>query len=298
MKTLVTGGAGFVGTNLIKKLLKEGHEVVSIDNYSSGLRENEQKNCKYIELDLCDVKDYSDYVGKPDVIFHMAALARIQTSLREPRHHIINNFESTLNILDWSRELGGVPIVYAGSSSKHHGVTNSPYSWVKWSGEELCKLYSDVYNVPTSICRFYNVYGPHQLKDGPYCTVIGVFEDQYQAGQPLTITGDGEQRRDFTHVEDIVDGLYQCMKAMNGEVDMVYAGAEFEFGRGVNHSINELAGYFGSDYPTEYIPARQGEYPITLCEDESTKEALNWNPTKNLDDYIKDFVETERFLNE
>ena len=108
---------------IIKKLLKEGHEVVSIDNYSSGLRENEQKNCKYIELDLCDVKDYSDYVGKPDVIFHMAALARIQTSLREPRHHIINNFESTLNILDWSRELGGVPIVYAGSSSKHHGVT-------------------------------------------------------------------------------------------------------------------------------------------------------------------------------
>lgn len=293
MNCLVTGGAGFVGTNLIKKLLKEGHEVVSLDNYSSGLKENEQEYCKYIDIDLCDVKDYSDYVGKPDVIFHMAALARIQTSLRAPRHHIINNFESTLNILDWSRALGGIPIVYAGSSSKHHGVTNSPYSWVKWSGEELCKLYSDVYGVPTSICRFYNVYGPHQLKDGPYCTVVGVFEDQYEAGKPLTITGDGEQRRDFTHVEDIVDGLYQCMGAMHGKVDMRYAGAEFEFGRGVNHSVNDLASYFGSDYPTEYIPARQGEYPTTLCEDEKTKELLDWNPTKNLDDYIKDFVNNQ-----
>ena len=298
MNCLVTGGAGFVGTNLIKRLLKEGHHVVSLDNYSSGLKENEQESCDYIDLDLCEVKDYSDYIGVPDVIFHMAALARIQTSLTEPRHHIINNFESTLNILDWSREQGGIPIVYAGSSSKHHGVTGSPYAWVKWSGEELCKLYGDVYDVPTSICRFYNVYGPHQLLDGPYCTVVGVFMEQFKKGKSLTITGDGKQRRDFTHVEDIVDGLYRCMRAMHGEVDMRYSGAEFEFGRGVNHSINELAGYFGSDYPTEYIPPRKGEYPITLCEDESTREILNWNPTKNLDDFIKDFVETERFLNE
>ena len=298
MNCLVTGGAGFVGTNLIKRLLKEGHHVVSLNNYSSGLKEDEQESCDYIDLDLCEVKDYSDYIGVPDVIFHMAALARIQTSLTEPRHHIINNFESTLNILDWSKEQGGIPIVYAGSSSKHHGVTGSPYAWVKWSGEELCKLYGDVYDVPTSICRFYNVYGPYQLLDGPYCTVVGVFMEQFKKGKSLTITGDGKQRRDFTHVEDIVDGLYRCMRAMHGEVDMRYSGAEFEFGRGVNHSINELAGYFGSDYPTEYIPPRKGEYPITLCEDESTREILNWNPTKNLDDFIKDFVETERFLNE
>ena len=95
-----------------------------------------------------------------------------------------------------------------------------------------------------------------------------------------------------------MDGLYQCHKAMHGAVDMRYAGAEWEFGRGVNHSINELASYFGSDYPTEYIPSRQGEYPITLCEDEMTKNLLSWEPLKDIDDYIKDFVETERFLNE
>ena len=199
-------------------------------------------------------------------------------------------------MLEFARR-NNTPFIYAGSSSKHLGVTNSPYSWVKWSGEELCKLYSDVYNVPTSICRFYNVYGPHQLTDGDYCTVVGIFQEQFKKGKPLTITGDGKQRRDFTHVDDIVDGLYSCMRSMHGEVDMRYAGVEFEFGRGVNHSINELATYFGSDYPTEYIPSRQGEYPTTLCEDESTKDTLDWNPTKNLDDYIKNFVETERFLN-
>ena len=297
MNCLVTGGAGFVGTNLIKKLLDEGHNVVSLDNYSSGLKENEVEGCKYYDVDLCEVVDYSFFMDKPDTIFHMAALARIQTSLSEPQHHIKNNFVSTLNVLEFARQKE-CPVVYAGSSSKHHGVTGSPYAWVKWSGEELCKLYSDVYNVPTSICRFYNVYGPHQLVDGPYCTVVGIFMEQYKKGEPLTITGDGEQRRDFTHVEDIVDGLYSCMRAMHGEVDMRYAGAEWEFGRGVNHSINELASYFGSNYPTKYIPARKGEYDITLCDDENTRKGLDYNPTRNLDDYIRDFVETERFLNE
>jgi len=293
MKVLVTGGAGFVGTNLIKKLLKEGHDVVSVDNLSTGSMENYVDGCKYYEVDMCDVKDYSKYIEDCDTIFHMAALARIQTSLSRPRHHIINNFESTLNILDWSRSSGGIPVIYAGSSSKHHGLFGSPYAWVKHSGEELCKLYSEVYDVPTSIMRFYNVYGPHHLKDGPYCTVIGVFEDQYQSGQPLTITSDGEQRRDFTHVYDIVDGLYKCMRAMHGEVDMRYSAAEFELGRGVNHSINELASFFG-DYPVNHIPARNGEYDETLCTDTFTREILDWNPTRNLEDYIKDFVNNQK----
>ena len=307
MKMLVTGGAGFVGTNLIKKLLSEGHEVVSVDNYSSGLKENEVEGCRYYNNDLASDHVHGIYVDHNtypswrdeefDTIFHMAALARIQTSLKDPLHHIKNNFVSTLNVLELARKKD-IPVVYAGSSSKHHGLYGSPYAWVKWSGEELCKLYSEVYNVPTSICRFYNVYGPNQLKDGPYCTVVGVFEDQYKAGKPLTITSDGEQRRDFTHVEDIVDALSRVSNAMHGMVDMRYNGTEFELGRGVNHSINELASYFGSNYPTKYIPARKGEYDITLCDDENTREGLDYNPTRNLDDYIRDFVETERFLNE
>jgi UDP-glucose 4-epimerase len=307
MKFLVTGGAGFIGTNLIKRLLKDGHEVVSVDNYSTGKKENEQEGCRYWDYDLSSRHTHGIYVDhgsyphwKDDdysSIFHIAALARIQTSLKDPLSHITNNFMSTLNVLEYARKIN-VPVVYAGSSSKHHGIYGSPYAWSKFSGEELCKLYSSVYNVPTSICRFYNVYGTHQLEDGPYCTVVGVFQNQYKDGKPLTITGDGEQRRDFTHVDDIVDGLVRVNRAMHGEVDMGYDGAEFELGRGVNHSINEVASYFGKDYPTEYIPARDGEYDRTLCEDKKTQELLDWNPTINLDDYIKDFVETERVFNE
>jgi len=291
MKALVTGGAGFIGTNLIKKLLQEGHEVVSLDNYSTGKKENEQEGCKYYDVDLCEVEDYSVFMDNPDTIYHIGALARIQPSLTHPVPHIQNNFDSTLNVLEWSRKKGGIPVVYAGSSSKHHGLYGSPYAWVKFAGEELCKLYSECYDVPTSICRFYNVYGPHQLVDGPYCTVIGIFEEQYQNKTPLTITGTGEQRRDFTHVNDIVDALFRISNAMHGEVDMRYAGEEFELGRGVNHSINEVADMFGKDYPKEYIPPRKGEYDKTLCEDRKAHEMVEWNPVVNLDDYIKDAIE-------
>ena len=307
MKTLVTGGAGFIGTNLIKRLLKDGHEVVSVDNYSTGKKENEQEGCRYWDYDLSSRHTHGIYVDhgsyphwKDDdysTIFHIAALARIQPSLEKPLHHIKNNFLSTLNVLEFARKID-VPVIYAGSSSKHHGLYGSPYAWSKFSGEELCKLYSSVYDVSTSICRFYNVYGPHQLEDGPYCTVVGVFMNQYKDGVPLTITGNGEQRRDFTHVDDIVDGLVRVNRAMHGEVDMRYAGEEFELGRGVNHSMNEVADYFGKNYPREYIPARDGEYDRTLCEDKKAHELLDWNPTINLDDHIKDFVETEKFFNE
>ena len=301
MKVLVTGGAGFIGTNLIKRLLKDGYEVVSVDNYSTGKKENEQEGCRYYDYDLSSKHTHGIYVDHGSyphwkdedysTIFHIAALARIQTSLKDPLMHITNNFMSTLNVMEFARKIN-VPVVYAGSSSKHHGLYGSPYAWSKFSGEELCKLYSSVYDVSTSICRFYNVYGPHQLEDGPYCTVVGVFQNQYKNGEPLTITSDGEQRRDFTHVDDIVDALVRVNRAIHGEVDMRYAGEEFELGRGVNHSINEIADMFGKDYPREYIPARKGEYDRTLCEDKRAHELLDWNPTINLDDYIRDFVET------
>ena len=297
MRTLVTGGAGFIGTNLIKRLLKDGHEVVSVDNYSTGKKENHQEGCRYWDFDLSESRNAVLERNEYDIIYHIGALARIQPSIKEPLIHIKNNFVSTLNVLEQAR-LNNIPVVYAGSSSKHHGLYGSPYAWSKFSGEELCKLYSSVYDVSTSICRFYNVYGPHQLEDGPYCTVVGVFQNQYKNGEPLTITSDGEQRRDFTHVDDIVDGLVRVSRAMHGEVDMRYAGEEFELGRGVNHSMNEVADMFGENYPREYIPARKGEYDRTLCEDKRAHELLDWNPIINLDDHIRDFVETERFLNE
>ena len=290
MKTLVTGGAGFVGTNLIKRLLKDGHDVISMDNYSSGIMDNHQDGCKYLIFDCVDGEGWEQVkefwgTNTPDVIFHMAALARIQPSIKDPIFVIKNNFDSTLNVLEWVRDKN-IPVVYAGSSSVHHGLYGSPYAWSKFSGEELCKLYSSVYDVPTSICRFYNVYGPYQIEDGTYATLLGIFQKQYKEGKPLTITGDGEQRRDFTHIDDIVDGLIRISRAMHGEVDMRYAGEIFELGSGVNYSINEVADMFDKYYIREYIPTRKGEYDITLCDYSKAELELGWKPIKNLKDYI------------
>ena len=277
MKALVTGGAGFVGTNIIKRLLKDGHEVASIDNYSSGKKENEQDGCLYYDYDLSYnyVRDDAD---RYDVIFHMAALARIQPSLKDPYKTIFNNFTSTLNILDYARE-NGIRFVYAGSSSFHHGLYESPYAWSKFSGEDLCKLYSNVYDIDTAICRFYNVYGPHQIEEGTYATVIGIFEKQYREGQPLTIVGDGEQRRDFTHIDDIVDGLIRCS-------EQPFRAEIFELGSGKNYSINEVANMFGGDYSKKYLDKRLGEYDVTLADYSEAKDILDWKPTKDLSDYI------------
>ena len=284
MRVLVTGGVGFVGTNLIKRLLKDGHEVVSIDNYSTGFKENEQEGCEYHNFNLQHIYDFDSYMENPDVVFHLAALARIQPSIKNPTIAIQNNFDSTLNILEWARK-DNIPVVFAGSSSFHHGLWGSPYAWSKFAGEQLCELYNKVYNLPTAICRFYNVYGPHQIEGGDYAAVIGIFERQYKNNEPLTITGDGEQRRDFTHVDDIVDGLIRCGEKINK-----VSGEEFELGSGINFSINEVANMFGDDYSKEYIPARDGEYEMTLCTDDKANKLLGWNPKNNINDYIKGVV--------
>ena len=292
MKALVTGGAGFVGTNLIKRLLKDGLEVVSVDNYSTGKKENHQDGCTYYDYDLSSPHTlgiYVDHGSYPawrdndyDVIFHIAALARIQPSLKNPYKSIFNNFVSSLNIFEYARQ-NNTKIVYAGSSTFHHGLYSSPYAWSKFSGEELCKLYSSVYDLSTAICRFYNVYGPHQLEEGDYSTVIGIFEKQYREGKPLTITADGEQRRDFTYIDDIVDGLVKCSEHN-------FKAEFFELGRGVNYSINEIANMFGEDYPYEYIPARKGEYDVTLADYSKAKLKLSWEPKGEINSYIKSVI--------
>ena len=258
---------------------------MSLDNYSTGFKDNEQEGCQYFKVDLCHTYDYSFFMDKPDVIFHMGALARIQPSIKDPITAIQNNFDSTLNVLEWARSRD-CPVIFAGSSSYHHGLWGSPYAWSKHAGEQLCKLYSNVYKLPTAICRFYNVYGPHQIEEGTYATVIGIFEKQYRNNEPLTITGDGKQRRDFTHIEDIVDGLVRVNRAMMGEVDMVYHAPIFELGSGKNYSIDEVADMFGDDYPKKYIDKRSGEYDVTLADYSEAKDLLDWKPTKDLNNYI------------
>jgi len=299
MKIIVMGGAGFVGTNLIKRLLKDGHEVLSVDSYSTGFKENHQNGCTYFDRDLsksnwallwdeCECEISCEcHIESVDLIFNVAALARIQPSLSDPVKAISNNFNSALHVLEWARK-NNTPVTFSGSSTLHHGLWGSPYAWSKYAGEQLCELYNKVYDLPTAICRFYNVYGEHQLEDGAYATVVGIFEKQYRNGKPLTVTGDGEQRRDFTHIDDIVDGLVRC--GLNLLTDTkVSNGQAYELGRGLNFSINEIAKMF-DDAEVEYIPARKGEYPFTLADYTKAKEELGWKPSLNIKDYISEVI--------
>ena len=288
MQALVTGGVGFIGTNLIKKLLKEGHNVESMDNYSTGKKENELDGCNYIDVDISDGTRRHGAFGleiyqliKPDIIYHLAALPRIQPSFINPNKTFDSNVKGTQNIMEYARKLD-IPVVYAGSSSSHGDKCANPYTHSKWLGEEIVTMYNKIYDIRTAICRFYNVYGDYQLTEGAYCTVLGIFERLYSNNEPLTITDDGEQRRDFTQVDDIVDGLIKC-----GENIEKISGEIFELGRGKNYSINEIANAFG-DYPTKYIDKRPGEMRNTLNTDTKARDILGWKPKGDIIKYIKE----------
>jgi len=287
MRVLVTGGAGFVGANLIKRLVDEGHDVVSIDNYSTGKKENEQKECVYYDLDISN-NPIESVVGKQDLVFHLAARARILPSIQNPAYTLMNNLNSSVRVLDYVRSKR-IPIVFAGSSSSNGNIYSNPYTFSKSSGEGLFELYNKLYDIPMSICRFYNVYGEYQLTEGAYCTVLGIFQKLYEEGKPLTITGDGEQRRDFTYVGDIVDGLWRCGEHLVYRNSSKTNGQTFELGRGKNYSINEIASAFG-DYPTKYIDKRPGEMRNTLNTDTKAKDLLGWEPTVDILDYIKKYI--------
>ena len=289
MRALVTGGAGFVGTNLVKKLLRDGYEVISFDNYSTGFKENEQKGCEYINIDITNQMSLAwifSIIGKVDVIFHLAALARIQPSIKDPVPPLQTNVIGTLNVLEYARN-NNVQVIYAGSSTKHKGVFKSPYAWSKFGGEELCRLYSKLYDLNTCICRFYNVYGEHHIRTGDYATVVGIFEQQFMKNKSITITSNGEQRRDFTHIDDIVEALTSC-------VSKDFRAEEFELGKGVNYSINEIANMYGEDYPKTYLPERPGEYDMTLADASNAREKLGWTPTKDIKDYITNWIKENK----
>ena len=278
MQVIVTGGAGFIGTNLCKKLLDLGHRVVSIDNYTTGKVENHLDGIQYINADIYDDYDYSQH--NPDIIFHMAARARIQPSFENPIDYFHTNANGTLKLVDWCAR-NSIPLIYAGSSSHHSGKFKNPYTFSKDIGEEITQLYQDHFNLKASIARFYNVYGPYQLTEGDYTTLIGRWLNNIEKGIECEIYGTGEQRRDFTHVDDIVKGLILIMEreAYN------YV---FEFGRGKNYSVNELADLFGLINPI-YKPAKPGEAKNTLnIRLDVVKNILGWEPKVELESYLKD----------
>jgi UDP-glucose 4-epimerase len=281
MKILVTGGAGFVGTNLIKRLVSQGHDVVSYDNYNTGLKSNHIDGVTYVDIDIRNLEYKSEhFMNKFDVVFHLAAIARIQPSFEIPDEYFDTNAMATMKLAKICNQCN-IPMIYAGSSSHHSGKFKNPYTFSKDIGEEIIKLFQIHYGLRASIARFYNVYGPYHLKQGGYCTLLGTWEHCLETNKSIKIYGDGSKRRDFTHVDDIVDALILIWKKNSW-------GYEFELGRSKNYSVLDIASMYGITN-IEYQPDKPGEAQETLCTDMTAHEILGWNPYRNIEDYIKEY---------
>ena len=288
MKVLVTGGAGFIGVNLIERLVKEGHEVHSLDDYSTGTKENHLPSVEYFTDDIQNVDTiHQDY----ELIFHLAAQSRVQPSFLLPSETFRINVIGTEAVCKFACNIGA-KVIYAGSSSKHHNPSLSPYSAYKYLGEGVCKLYKESFNLEVEICRFYNVYGDGEALDEINGNVIGIWRSRINRGANIEIVGDGEQRRDFTHVIDIVDGLYKVATK-----DIKHNDA-WELGTGINYSINELASMFQNTFNCDisYIDNQPGNFRTTLCENEEAIDLLGWKPKDRLLYYINKLDDNENKL--
>ncbi len=278
-KVLVTGGVGFIGANLIMELIKKGVEVVSIDNYSTGNKHNEVEGVKYLDNDIEEI--FSIKEKNFDLCFHLAAQSRVQPSFDNPLESVRVNVTGTTKVMEWAK-INNIKVVYAGSSSKHHDPSDSPYAMTKFLGEEICKLYKKSFSVNVEICRFYNVYGPGENIDEKFGNVIGIWSAKIKKNEPIPIVGDGEQKRDFIHVYDLVDGLIKIGFSQKSHKDA------WELGTGINYSINHLYSLFNEKYNVDSvnIPDQPGNYRKTLRINDDTLKLLEWTPKDRLKNYI------------
>jgi len=280
MKTaLVTGGCGFVGFALAKKLIEKGYDVDVVDNLSIGY---EAKNPKVIGANFLggDVRAMENIKNKPyNFIFHLAALSRIQPSFKNPSWTYSVNVDGTRRVVEYALR-NGSKLIYSGSSSRHHNPMLSPYAMSKHMGEEWIKMYKNVFGLDAEIVRFYNVYGPGELVDSHMAAVIGLWRAAIKNGEPIKIHGDGEQRRDFTHIDDIVDGIIKIAESNETHDDA------WELGTGKNYSLNEVADMFG-DIKKEYVDDVKGNYRETLRINNDAIDRLGWQPKDRLVEYIK-----------
>jgi UDP-glucose 4-epimerase len=280
-KVLVTGGAGFIGSNLIKELSKKKYNIVCLDNYSTGNSNNEAEGVKYINADITKIDSLdTDF----DLCFHLAAQSRVQPSFENPEESFRVNVLGTTKVMEFAKKKN-IRVVYAGSSSKHHEPSDSPYAMYKYLGEQVCKLYKKSFNVNVHIARFYNVYGPGESIDEKFGNVIGIWRAKVLKGEPLPIVGDGKQKRDFVHVQDVVDGLIKI-----GSTELNHDDA-WELGTGINYSVNELFNYFKDKFNVTSItiPDQPGNYRQTLRENDDSLKLLCWEPMDRLKDHINNF---------
>jgi UDP-glucose 4-epimerase len=293
-KCLVTGAAGFIGSNLVDELVRSGYEVIAIDNESAESNEEfywnrKSENYKYDILDYEKTRPLYDGV---DYVFHLAAESRIQPAILNPIEAVTKNCVGTCTVLQCSREAGVKKVIYSSTSSgygfneppNHEGQPDdclNPYSVSKVAGEKLCSMYTKLFGLKTIVFRYFNVYGERSPINGQYAPVIGIFLRQRAAGESLTIVGDGEQRRDFTHVSDVVSAN---ILAAFKDVDCEYYGEVYNVGNSINYSINEIASAISSNKIN--IPPRIGEARTTLANNGKLKTVFGWDPKVNLKDWI------------
>lgn len=296
MKALVTGGAGFIGSNLVDKLVTLDWEVVVIDNESAECNEKFYWNDKASnhKLDICDYENTRNLYDGVDYVFHLAAESRLQPAIKNPINAVTKNAVGTCTVLQCSREAGVKKVVYSSTSSAY-GLNKypnyetdpndclNPYSVSKVAGEELCTLYTKLYGLKTIILRYFNVYGERSPTTGQYAPVIGIFLRQKNAGEPLTIVGDGKQRRDFVHVRDVANA--NIMSALANLEEECY-GQVYNIGNGENISILEIAQMISDNYI--HIPPREGEARTTLACIDKAKNTFGWSPNLNLNQWIEE----------
>ena len=295
MISLVTGGAGFIGSNLVDYLIEQGHEVICVDNESAECNDKFYWNDKACNI-IGDITDY-DFIKNcfkdVDYVFHLAAESRLQPAIKNPIEAVYKNCVGTTTILQCAREAGVKRFVYS-STSSGYGFNPSPnvetqpddclnpYSASKVAAEKFCKMYSDLYGLETIVLRYFNVFGERSPRRGQYAPVIGIFDRQRLSGEALTIVGDGTQRRDFIYVGDVAKAN---LIAAEATLDKKYFGQVFNIGSGINYSVQEIADAI-SDNQT-YIPKREGEMETTWSNIEKASEILGWKPEVDVLEWIK-----------
>lgn len=293
MKALVTGGAGFIGSNLVDSLIDKGWEVIVIDDESSDAHDQFYFNpkAKYVKFSIVNYNAIRPCFEGVDYVFHLAAEARIQPAIQNPTHAVHVNAVGTCNVLQAAREAGVKRVIYSSTSSAY-GLKNepplvetmpkdclNPYSVSKTAGEELCKMYNDLFGLETITFRYFNVYGPRQCTKGQYAPVIGLFLRQKANGEPMTVVGDGLQTRDYTHVYDVVKANILATECTEG------LGEVINIGTGTSYSVLDLVGMIQGEHV--HIPPRIGESRHTKANNEKAKRILKWEPTETLEEYLK-----------
>ena len=292
MNCLVTGGAGFIGSNLVDKLIELGHKVICIDNESAECHEQfywnpQANNYKY---DICDYEKIAHLFNGIDYVFHVASDARIQPAILNPRKSIESNAVGTANVIELARINKVKRFIYSSTSSaygKKAILPNvetqpsdplTPYSTAKVFGENLARVYYNLYGLETVSLRYFNVYGDRQPLKGQYAPVIGLFLKQNEEGKPLTVVGDGSQRRDFTHISDVVQANILASEIKDG------FGEVYNIGYGSNYSILDIANMISNDI--KFIPSRVGEVQETLASNGKFKDLTGWMPQVPLTEWL------------